>query len=133
MKTSKKVFLSVLMGAICVLGVVVWAEANSTTMFAPADLRDAKKTIKAATEGAGRTATNEEREIIRLFEREVEMVQTTNVTAKFCGVAIVIFAILCTFAIWVPSEPEKLNQSPEATPGQRPPPTPSSSSGAPQL
>lgn len=122
------------MGAICVLGVIVWAEANSTTMLAPADLRDAKKTIKAATEeGAGRTATNEEREIIRLFEREVEMVQTTNVTAKFCGVAIVIFAILCTFAIWVPSDSERLNQSPEATPGQRPPCSPSPSSGAPQL
>jgi len=133
MKTSRKVFLSALNVAICVLGVVVWAEANSTTMFAPADLREAKKTVKAATEGVNRAPTDEEREIIRLFEREVAMVQTTNVTAKFCGVAIVIFSILCTCSIWVPSGRESLNHSPEATPGQRPPAAPCPSPGAPQL
>jgi len=133
MRTTKKVFLSALIGTVCVLGVVIWAEANSTTMFAPADLREAKKTVSAATEGANRTSTNEEREIIRLFEREVQMVQSTNVTTKFCGVAIVIFSVLCIIVIWVPPDSEKLNQPPEPTPGERLPSAPSPHSGAPQL
>jgi len=61
------------------------------------------------------------------------MVQSTNVTAKFCGVAIVIFSVLCIIVIWVPPDSEKLNQPPEPTPGERLPSAPSPHSGAPQL
>ena len=111
--------LTVLIGAIMLLGVVVWAEASSTAMFAPADLRETKKTVGVATDGAGRTAPKEERVIMLLFEREVQMVRTTYVTVKFCGVAVVILSMLGIIAIWVPPESKKLNESAEATPSQR--------------
>ena len=89
--------------------------------------------MRAAIEEEGQMPANKEKEIVRLFEREVEMTQNTNVTAKFGGVAIVILSALCIIVVWVSAESEQLNQPPEATPGERPPVSPSPSSGSPQL
>jgi hypothetical protein len=125
MKTARKVLMSVLLSAVCVLAVVVWAEANSTTMFGPADLREARNTMETATEKADRISNSAEKDIIRLFEREVKMARTTYATAKFCGVAIVILSTLCMVALWVPPEQKKLNQPPMQTPAADAPVSPS--------